>query len=70
MLVTRLAIPVLTFAISLGQSEGKEVTRQIVDLGYAKYEGVPSAFGNTNFLGVRYAAPPTGEHPLSYTYCL
>ncbi|TEB24773.1 alpha beta-hydrolase [Coprinellus micaceus] len=61
MLVTRLAIPVLTFAISLGQSDGKEVTRQIVDLGYAKYEGVPSAFGNTNFLGVRYAAPPTGN---------
>ena len=43
---------------------------QVVDLGYAKYQGVPSAFGNTNFLGVRYAAPPTGEIPLQFTRSL
>lgn len=33
----------------------------VVDLGYAKYQGVPSTRGNTNFLGIRFAAPPTGE---------
>jgi len=33
----------------------------IVDLGYAQYAGViNSTTGNTEFLGVRYAAPPTG----------
>ena len=38
----------------------------IVDLGYAQYQGVPSVdpvnnASNTNFLGIRYAAAPTGE---------
>ncbi|KAF8344952.1 Alpha/Beta hydrolase protein [Amanita rubescens] len=34
----------------------------IVDLGYAQYAGViNSTTGNTEFLGVRYAAPPTGS---------
>jgi len=32
-----------------------------VNLGYATYQGVSnSETGNTEFLGVRYAAPPTG----------
>ena len=32
-----------------------------VDLGYAKYQSdVSLAEGVTSFLGVRYAAPPTG----------
>ena len=35
----------------------------IVDLGYAAYEGSFDPVSNvTQFLGVRYAAPPTGEN--------
>lgn len=38
----------------------------IVDLGYAQYQGVVDAALNiTNFLGIRYAAPPTGERARS-----
>ncbi|KAJ3542368.1 hypothetical protein NMY22_g3532 [Coprinellus aureogranulatus] len=34
----------------------------IVDLGYARYQGVSNVeTGNTEFLGIRYAAPPTGK---------
>ncbi|KAG7448366.1 alpha/beta-hydrolase [Guyanagaster necrorhizus] len=35
----------------------------VIDLGYAKYRGVfdPSISNNTQFLGVRFAAPPTGS---------
>ncbi len=34
----------------------------VVDLGYAKYRGTFNSAGsnNTQFLGIRYAAPPTG----------
>jgi len=33
-----------------------------VDLGYARYEGfLNNNSGNINFLGIRYAAAPTGE---------
>ena len=38
------------------------LARPTVDLGYATYEGVYDGASNTtSFLGVRYAAPPTGE---------
>ncbi|SJK98932.1 uncharacterized protein ARMOST_02209 [Armillaria ostoyae] len=35
----------------------------VIDLGYAKYRGTwdPSLSGNTQFLGMRFAAPPTGS---------
>lgn len=34
----------------------------IVDLGYAQYQGtVDSANNQTQFLGIRYAAPPLGK---------
>lgn len=33
----------------------------VVDLGYAKYEGTALASGINQFLGIRYAAPPTGH---------
>ena len=44
----------------------------IVDLGYAQYQGVSnSETGNTEFLGVRYAAPPTGMNcPLARFHSL
>lgn len=36
----------------------------IVDLGYAKYQGVFTEAQNvTSFSGIRYAAPPTGMPP-------
>lgn len=37
----------------------------IVDLGYAHYQGTVNTANNiTNFLGIRYAAPPLGDPPL------
>jgi hypothetical protein len=37
----------------------------VVDLGYAQYEGVVDTdLDVTKFLGIRYAAPPTGK-PMS-----
>lgn len=36
-------------------------TGPVVDLGYARYEGVlDSTSNNTHYLGIRFAAPPTG----------
>lgn len=36
---------------------------QIVDLGYTKYQGNFNQSANTtNFLSIRYAAPPVGKH--------
>ncbi len=34
----------------------------VIDLGYAKYRGTfdPAGSNNTQFLGIRFAAPPTG----------
>lgn len=35
---------------------------QVVNLGYATYEGTFNSTANvTNFLGIRYAAPPVGK---------
>jgi hypothetical protein len=34
----------------------------LVDLDYAKYNGVSGANGINQWLGVRYAAPPTGNN--------
>ncbi|RDB26105.1 Acetylcholinesterase-1 [Hypsizygus marmoreus] len=37
-------------------------TSQVVDLGYARYQGIfNTTTRNTVFLGMRYAAPPTGD---------
>ncbi|KAK2873450.1 hypothetical protein FQN49_002357 [Arthroderma sp. PD_2] len=33
----------------------------LVDLGYAKYMGVPGGYNVTSWLGMRYAAPPVGD---------
>ena len=62
-----LAAPIALF-LSLGSRVGF-VTAQnqtdpptIVDLGYAQYQGTFNSTSNTtNFLGIRYAAPPVGE---------
>jgi hypothetical protein len=47
--------------ISFGAPSGATVT-PLVNLGYSTYEGfVHPNSNNTHFIGMRYAAPPTGE---------
>lgn len=41
----------------------KDTSRPIVDLGYAKYQGVShGSVGVDEYLGIRFAAPPTGNN--------
>jgi carboxylesterase type B len=35
--------------------------KPLVDVSYSKYQGVPLDTGITQWLGVRYAAPPVGD---------
>jgi len=65
----RLTGPIVAFIslfnLSLGTATGSSSASAVVDLGYAKYEGVPirdhvTNAAHTQFLGIRYAAPPTG----------
>ena len=52
--------------LSWGLVSAAAVSSPIVDLGYAKYEGVlNSTSGRTQFLGIRYAASPAGKLPFS-----
>ncbi|KAJ6585078.1 alpha beta-hydrolase [Mycena capillaripes] len=49
----------LIFLVSIGAMDS---TAPVVDLGYAKYQGVvDSKLNITAFRGIRYAAPPTGH---------
>ena len=55
------AFLVLACAVGTSASPSGSVVN-IVDLGYAKYQGsVDPTTKNTEFLGMRYAAPPTGK---------
>ena len=48
-------------AESTPQSISSNTTNPIVDLGYAKYQGITNATTNiSSFRGIRYAAPPIG----------
>lgn len=48
---------------------GVSITDPVVDLGYAKYSGTfNAATTTTQFLGIRYAAPPTGWSTLALTF--
>ena len=66
MLLQRLAIATLAFlssgaaARALEISNVTELDAPIVDLGYAEYEGTTLPGGVNQFLGMRYAEPPTG----------
>jgi len=39
----------------------KRTVAPIINLGYAKYQGVSLAAGVDQYLGIRYAAPPLGD---------
>ncbi|KAK0496860.1 Alpha/Beta hydrolase protein [Armillaria luteobubalina] len=54
--------PALLILVSVLQPCGAQTT-PVIDLGYAKYQGTfdPAGSNNTQFLGIRYAAPPTGS---------
>ncbi|KAI5890824.1 alpha/beta-hydrolase [Schizophyllum commune H4-8] len=55
----------LTFLLPFFQPifNATSIPGPIIDLGYATYEGAFDPVSNvTRFLGVRYAAPPTGEN--------
>lgn len=51
-----MAIYYLFFLISIVAAKSA-----VVDLGYTKYEGRSLASGVSQWLGMRYAAPPVGE---------
>lgn len=54
------AFLILACAVETSASPSGNVVN-VVDLGYAKYQGsLNSTTENTAFLGMRYAAPPTG----------
>jgi len=58
-------VPFISLFLSLGTATVSSSASAVVDLGYAKYEGVPirdhvTNAAHTQFLGMRYAAPPTG----------
>ena len=55
----------LILGLSLGLTLGREhhggFPRPIVDLGYSAYQGNTYSDGVSQWLGIRYAAPPTGD---------
>ena len=54
-----------TFLMNATTAINTNVTAPIVDLGYARYQGYFDAQTNiTNFLSIRYAAPPLGEYTI------
>ncbi|KAF6759858.1 Alpha/Beta hydrolase protein [Ephemerocybe angulata] len=60
--LNRRSIPLFLLPIALRVIGTSAAGPPIVDLGYATYQGVPNTeTGNTEFLGIRYAAPPTGK---------
>ena len=64
-----LGLLVLTVSLGFGRVHAytQNVSAPIVDIGYAMYQGIYNASSNTtDFLGVRFAAPPVGE---SFTNC-
>ncbi|KAJ7275805.1 alpha beta-hydrolase [Mycena rebaudengoi] len=45
-----------------GQYAANLISSPVIDLGYARYQGAVDTSTNiTSFLGIRYAAPPTGD---------
>jgi hypothetical protein len=56
------AILTLTPVSSSPVAEKTDPSAAVVDLGYAQYQGIHLAESGVNeFLGMRYARPPTGD---------
>lgn len=54
-------LPTFTLLLSIATTHAAKPTT-VVDLGYAKYEGsLNNQTGNIEFLGIRFAAAPTGK---------
>ena len=61
--LTTILIWLTSATIFVSATTAANTTAPIVDLGYAQYQGYFDAQTNiTNFLGIRYAAPPVGEY--------
>lgn len=54
MLVPRLLVPILLSSLA-------EAVEETVDVGYSIYKGQALPNGVSQWLGIRYAAPPLGE---------
>jgi cholinesterase len=56
------ALALLLLSITTGTKAAASGPTTVVDLGYAQYEGsLNNETGDIEFLGVRYAASPTGR---------
>ncbi|KAF5319927.1 hypothetical protein D9611_011019 [Ephemerocybe angulata] len=62
MLQTNLVLLLIAFGLCRSQTTSSDAkgTSQIVDVGYAQYQGAVNSHGNVEFLGLRYASPPVG----------
>lgn len=58
-------IPALVCGLYFGLAHARAASRgtasTIIDLGYSKFQGSEVANGVSQWLGIRYAAPPTGD---------
>lgn len=64
LLATALAFQTFTHSLAVLAAISGNGFEPIVNLGYASYRGSTDAVSNiTQFLGIRYAAPPTGDYP-------
>ena len=60
---TALWLTYSAFFVGAATTVNTNTTAPIVDLGYAQYQGYFDTQSSlTNFLGIRYAAPPVGEY--------
>ena len=62
--IATVVVVALVLGLGLGLTVGvkhRHDIRPIVDLGYAKYQGKTLPNGIDQWLGMRYAAPPTGD---------
>jgi hypothetical protein len=53
---------ILGLVIGLISESHAQQSNLLVDLGYAKYNGAAGAKGINEWLGIRFAAPPTGNN--------
>lgn len=56
-----IALLCIVFADNLVDGRRPCNSKTVVDLGYSRYEGTALASGVTQWLGMRFAAPPVGD---------